>query len=176
MVQNHIRGILTMAKEQEAQQEQTIAGHRRWLENQLRKVQSRGDYSAWPSEGSANRIISLLEIVDSRAQKIAEQTEEIQLAHVSLDKIGASKGEPQEDGFAFAAYSLAGRIDDLGDKIAEQAKEIERLKGEHSLPDNKRKYQCKQCGYRFDSAKDNPNPAHSCDERSVCPECESLNW
>lgn len=63
-----------------------------------------------------------------QAQTIAEQTEEIQEAHKILDSLGASKGEPQEDAFRFAAYSLAGRIDDLGDKIAKQAKEIKLLR------------------------------------------------
>lgn len=89
---------------------------------------------------------------DSASRRIGTREEHEECAFLRPDGNG---------GAAFYVHSTAGRLYDKW--LLEQ------------MECNK-KFKCKQCGHEFDCAKDNPAPANSCDERSVCPECESLNW
>lgn len=93
-----------MTKEKEAQQAQTIAG----IKEQIKRRQLMLEMNGLPFNQLEKDAIRAMEIVDSQAQKIAEQAQTIATN---------------------AVYA-----NELQGKLAEQAKEIERLKSESEKP------------------------------------------
>lgn len=92
-----------LTKEQEAQQAQTIAGIKLWFSLGRSTMKSSGEVEA------RKKVSDLLKIVDSQAQKITE-----------LSALFQKAGN--------GAIDLAMKCSEQELKIAEQAKEIERLK------------------------------------------------